>query len=78
MIREVLVRRFLRRKRGRSVMVQCWGVVFRGRHVETTVEGLVLDGVSVLDEEKGPGADWQPMDGEVLIAGGAVRFVQVL
>lgn len=72
------MRRFLaaRRLRGRTVVVQARGVAYRGKYVRRDVDGVVLVDAQVLDEDSRQ-PEWQSMDGEVLVAAGEVRHVQV-
>lgn len=73
------MRRFLmrRRLRGRTVVVQARdGLAYRGKYVGRDPDGVLLVDASVIDESSRQ-PDWLPMDGEVLVAAGNVRHVQV-
>ncbi|QOV99519.1 LSm family protein [Rhodococcus pyridinivorans] len=70
------MRRYLKRNIGRPVVVQCWGLAYRGRLQQVSGDGLVLAEAYMLDEEKRQ-PEWARLDGEVLVPAGAVRFVQV-
>lgn len=73
----VAVRRYLRKNIGRPVVVQCWGVAYRGRLHHVGGDCLVLVDVQVLDEESRR-PDWSAFDGEAIVPAGTVRHVQVV
>lgn len=70
------MRRYLKKNIGRPVVVQCWGLAYRGRLHHVSGDGLVLVDVALLDESTRQ-PTWDKVDGEVLVPAATVRFVQV-
>lgn len=71
------MRRYLKRNIGQPVIVQCWGLAYRGRLHHVAGDSLVLVDALALDEESRQ-PDWARIDGAVLVPAGVVRHVQVL
>lgn len=62
---------------GRVIIIQSWGVAFRGEVVKTYREAVELTSVMVLDET-GRERTWMQADGHFHIPRCNVRYVQVI
>ena len=73
------MRRYLKAHLGRTVVIQCWGVAFRGEIASVRRDGVELVGASLFDETQSYRSErWQPMDGRVFVPAPAMRFAQVV
>lgn len=71
------MRRYLKANVGRTVVVQCHKLAFRGTLLSAREDALELSSAAILDEDN-PRQGWVQADGVVFVAAPQVRFVQVV
>lgn len=71
------MRRYLKANLGRTVVVQCHKLAFRGLLVSAREDALELKSAAILDEEN-PRQGWVQADGVVFVTAPQIRFVQVI